>query len=330
MSRGVFEDGGSLSIGGITMKVNPSKALYIKLGSSGQWERECIYETQTLRLGYTEINHDICLRGEWDKAAGECARFRSDTGAITRDVNQIRKFYEAGEDVLWVTFHANMLWWCFSRPEVTQLPDKTKVRPVIDKWRCTDIKRHPLQMDLLSGSLLSMQGFRGTICSVHEFKYLVNKINGTMPKEVEEAQITLSELENKLEVIIRDLHWKDFEILIDLIFRQAGWQRVSPLGETQRTLDLDLLSPITGDRYGVQIKSKASLADFRNYQQQFEDMQGYSKFYFVVHSPSSDLKNTREYNDFELILPHEVARLAVKYGLTEWIIAKAGGAANIA
>lgn len=305
-------------------KINPSKGLYIKLGSSGQWEHGCVHETQSLRLGYTEVDHDICLRGEWDKVAEQCKPFRSDAGSITRDVNQIRKFYETGEDVLWTTFHGNLLWWCFSKPEVNQLPDKTKIRPVIGKWKCCDIKGHRLQMDQLSGSLLSMQGFGGTICSVHEFKYLVNKLNGTMPKEVEEAQASLSRLENKLEVIIRNLHWKDFETLIDLIFRQGGWQRVSLLGQTQKTLDLDLLSPITEDRYGVQIKSKARLVDFENYQKQFEDMQGYSKFYFVVHSPSSNLKKITGHNDFELILPHKVARLAVKYGLTEWIIAKVG------
>lgn len=306
-------------------KISPSEALYIKLGSSGQWERKCIYKTQTLRLGYVEVDHDACLRGEWNKVQNQRESFRSNAGAITRDVNQIRKFYEAGEDVLWVTFYANRLWWCFSKPNVTQLSDKTKTRPVIGKWKCTDIKGRTLRMDQLSGSLISMQAFRGTICSVHEFDYLINKINGTIPKRAKEAQLTLSKLVNRLEKVIQDLYWKDFEILIDLIFRQAGWQRVSPLGETQKTLDLDLLSPITGDRYGVQVKSKASLADFQNYQHQFEDMGGYSRFYFVVHSPSSDLKGTITHGNFELILPHEVARLAIRYGLSEWVIAKAGG-----
>jgi len=288
----------------------------------GGWEHECIYDIQSLKLGYNDVNHDTCLRGEWDKVEKDCARFRKSKQAISSDLTQIRYFYESDEKVLWVTFHANVLWWCFSKSKVTQPPDKTKFRLVIGKWRCTDIKERTLQMDQLSGSLLSMQSFRGTICSVHEFEYLVNKINGTMPKKVEEAQTSLSDLENKLEVIIQNLHWKDFEILVDLIFRQAGWQRVSPLGETQKILDLDLLSPITNSRYGVQIKSKANLMDFKNYQQQFEDMQGYSKFYFVVHSPSSDLKNIIEHDDFELILPHDIARLAVKYGLAEWIIAK--------
>jgi hypothetical protein len=308
------------------MKINPRKALYIKLGSKGEWEHECIYETPSLKLGYRAVDHNLCLRGEWDKVAEQCNR--SDAGAITRDVKQIREFYEAGEDVLWVTFHANMLWWCFSRTEVTQLPNKTKTRPVDVGWNCYDIKGHPLLMNQLSGSLQSMQGFRGTICSVRESNYLINKINGIMPKEVKEAQTTLFELGKKLEVIIKTLHWKDFEILIDLIFRQTGWQRVSPLGGPQKTLDLDLCCPITREKYTVQVKSQASLADFKVYQQQCKDMQGYSKFYFVVHSPSSDLKNIMEHNDFELISPHEVARLAIKYGLTEWIIAKAGGTAN--
>jgi hypothetical protein len=306
-------------------KISPSEALYIKLGSSGEWEHQCVRETQTLRLGYSEVDHDICLRREWDKVKKQCKSFRSDEAAATRDVHQIRKFYEAGEDVLWVTFYANKLWWCFSKPEVTQLEDQTKSRPVIGKWQCTNIEEHPLRMDQLSGSLISMQAFRGTICSVREFDYLIKKINGIIPKRVEEAQGTLSTLENKLEKIIQDLHWKDFEILIDLIFRQAGWQRVSCLGETQKALDLVLLSPITKDRYIVQAKSKARLADFEEYQKEFKDVRGeYSRFYFVVHSPSQDLKKAETKGNFELILVHEVAQWAIKYGLTEWIIAKAG------
>lgn len=105
------------------MEVKPSEALYIKLGSKDdKWENGCIHEKQILKLGYKEINHELCLRGEeWEtKVKEECKNFRrSNVGAATRDVNQIRWFYEAKKDVLWITFHANMLWWCFSTPEVT-------------------------------------------------------------------------------------------------------------------------------------------------------------------------------------------------------------------
>jgi hypothetical protein len=305
-------------------KINPRKALYIKLGREGSWERDCIEHDQTLRLGYREASHDFCLKGKWDMVTQQLRAIRKDLGAATRDVNQIRAFYESDEDVLWVTFYGDRLWWCFSRPQVTQLGDKTKTRPSVGKWISTDITDKPLQISQLSGKLVSMQGFRGTICSVREIEYLVQKINGDEPKAVKAARETQSDLEQKLEVIIRGLHWKDFEILIDLVFRQAGWQRISAVGEAQKTLDLDLLSPITSERYGVQIKSRASMTDFKSYQQQFKDMQGYARFYFVVHTPSRDLEQSPKSDDFQLLLLPDIARLATKYGLTDWIIAKAG------
>ncbi|MBA3356762.1 MAG: hypothetical protein H0U18_12670 [Pyrinomonadaceae bacterium] len=125
------------------------------------------------------------------------------------------------------------------------MEDKSKTRPVIGQWRPTDINDKPLQKNQLSGRLLSTEGFRGTICSVKEFDYLVQRINGKPLKQKAEAEKALLTLEEKIETLIRGVHQKDFEILIDLIFRQAGWQIVSVLGGTQKTIDLDLLSPIT-------------------------------------------------------------------------------------
>jgi hypothetical protein len=120
------------------------------------------------------------------------------------------------------------------------------------------------------------------------------------------------------------LHPKDFEILVDLIFRQAGWQRVSVLGETQKLIDLDLLSPVTSERYAVQVKSKANRAEFESYKQKFADMQGYTRCYFVVHTPSTDLVEAKAPTDtIKLLQPKDVARLAAKYGLADWVIDKA-------
>ena len=119
------------------------------------------------------------------------------------------------------------------------------------------------------------------------------------------------------------MYWPDFEILIDLIFRQAGWQRVSKLGGIQKTIDLDLLSPIMEERYAVQVKSQAGLSQFKKYQERFQDMKGYSKIYFVVHTPDTDLqKYDLEDNVFELIFSDKIAQLAIKYGLIEWIMNK--------
>ena len=74
---------------------------------------------------------------------------------------------------------------------------------------------------------------------------------------------------------------------------------------------------------GVQVKSKASLAEFSSYQQQCGDMPDFARFYFVVHTPLDDLEKASTKGKFELWLPGQVAHLAVKYGLAEWIIGKA-------
>jgi hypothetical protein len=46
---------------------------------------------------------------------------------------------------------------------------------------------------------------------------------------------------------------------------------------TLKTLDLDLICPITSERYGVQTMSRANLAKFEDYPEKFADMQGYTR-----------------------------------------------------
>jgi len=305
--------------------INPPTAFYIKLGEGGCWERDCIQQHHTLRIGYHEVPHEACQRGQWDEVKAALRVDHEDPGAVTRHTNQVQSFYEAGPDVLWVTFFGKRLYWCFSRPEVTLLPDKTKTRPVSGQWSSLDITGAPLDMGRLNGKLLSMQGFHGTICSVKEFGYLVQKINGIIPAAVREGEVALAALEQRIEDLIRSLGPKDFEILIDLIFRQAGWQRTGVLGKTEKTIDLDLISPITAERFAVQVKSRADLAEFRSYQEQYADMQGYTRLYFVVHTPAHNLAAIMDDpgDDVRFWGPREIAHWAVKYGLADWIITRA-------
>jgi hypothetical protein len=307
--------------------ISPSKALYIKLGEGGKYESDCIEKEQTLRISYRKISHELCLNDEWDKVLDEVRdklKMDAKEGAAKNHRNQIKLFYEPDETVLWVTFFNNCLYWCFSKPDVTLLSDKTKIRSAIDQWSCKDIKGDLLDKKRLSGRLLSMESYRGTICVVREFEYLKQKINGDMPKDEQEAREALIILKNKAENIIRKLHWRDFEILIDLIFRQSGWQRINELGGILKTLDLDLISPITLERYGVQIKSEADAKEFRDYKERFAKLDGYTHFYFIVHSPSKDLAQMKKKDEnIDIWLPQDIADLAVKYGLADWIIDKA-------
>ena len=302
--------------------INPKKAYYIKLGRNGVWEKDCLEVSQTLKLGYREISHELCLLGRWDEVQQELLEKRDAVGAATRDKNQIRAFYESDEQVLWVTFFGDRLYWCFSNSEIILLSDKNKSRSVIGQWSSSDFAGKPLQKSQLSGVLLRMQGFRRSICQVKELKYLVEKINGVVHPEIESALQVKADFERKIETLIRKLTWKDFELLVDLLFRQAGWQRMASLGKTEKTIDLDLYSPITDERFLVQVKSSANLSKLQSFKEGISDFQDYDRAYFLVHTPSNDLIQNKIQDDVEVWLSSDIARRVVMFGLAEWIINK--------
>lgn len=304
-------------------KIEANRVLFIKLGQGGEFEKECIENNQTLRLGYNEVDHKQCLTGHWEKVHDYfTTEENSKTFVATSHSNQIKQFYEEDEKTLWITFYANKLWWCFSKPEITLLSDKTKSRPVIGKWSDKDINGNVLLAGNISGKLLKTQGFRGTICRVPEEKYALAKINCEQIKEVLEVEQAMFNLKTKLTLLIQNLQWKDFETLVDLIFRQAGWQRVGDKGKTQKTLDLELFAPVTGERGIVQIKSESDLHQFLSYQEKFATMNDYDKFFYVVHTAKNNLMTYENETDTKLYLVDKVAELTVSAGLVEWVIQK--------
>lgn len=308
-------------------KVKADKAVFIKLGSGGAWEKECI-EKGVLRLGYDAVPHEACLEGGelWETEIRESFPYGNDSGAITRHINQVKKFYEEPETTLWITFFGDCLYWCFSKPDISKLDDQSKIRPVIGKWSNTDINGNELIKGRLSGKLLATQSFQGTICDVREFDYLLHKINGTYEPHVQEAEIALGALITAVKPIIKNLHPKDLETLTDLIFREAGWQRTGVAGEVEKDIDLDLISPLTSERIAVQVKSQASLRTYEDYKSRFENMNGYSRFYFVTHSENKMLRDAVSVIDDELMIfwdVHKLAEHSVKTGLVGWLLDKA-------
>jgi len=305
-------------------KVKSEDARYIKLGKGGIFEQACIEQNHTIRLSYSAEPHDMCLSQNWEGVRQWFIdKGDSDAGAATRHRDQIRDFYEAAEDVLWVTFYKNQLWWCQAEAQVHLLPDGTKERKTLSGWHNKDIAGKSLSMTFLSGQLTSMQGFRGTICKVKSFDYLVHKINGEKSKKEKDALEARQALAETLIAIIQKLPWKEFELLVDLVFRQAGWQRLGAVGGKQQTLDLDLWSPITQENYLVQIKSQATQQQFEQFQEDASGIRQYARCYFVVHSPKGGLEEAPESDLYKLWLSKDIANLVVQYGLADWVIAKA-------
>ncbi|MCX6159087.1 MAG: hypothetical protein NTY74_13995 [Ignavibacteriae bacterium] len=304
-------------------KIKPSKVLFIKLGEGGKYERGCIEKDQTLRIGYNTVNHQYCIKRNWEAVHNYfTTREDSKNFVATSHTNQIKQFYVEDKNTLWITFYANKLWWCFSKPSIKLLSDKTKTRPVIGKWSDKDIHGNVLLAGNISGKLLKTQGFRGTICRVPEEKYALAKINCEQLKEVVEVEKAMHNLQMKLTYLIQHLQWKDFETLVDLIFRQAGWQRAGDKGKTQKSIDLELFAPVTGERAIVQIKSQSNAKEFESYQEKFAQMTNYDKFFYVVHSDKGTLKNYENETETILYTVEKVAELTISAGLVDWVIKK--------
>lgn len=297
---------------------------YLKLGRRGVWEKACIEQEQTLRLGYESPHHQDSLNGNWEAVEDHWLQVRNgDRGAARRDVGQIKDFYELLESDIWITFYRGRMYWCHAHKEVHELNDGSRIRYVIGEWSSKDKKENPLLIENIDGRVTKVQGFRGTICTVESPEYVRRKIEGELQPEVETAKQALHELESKIEDLIKGLWWKDFELLIDLIFSRAGWQRVSLLGKTQKDIDLDMFSPITQKRAFVQIKSKANHRQLKTYQDVFNQYGQYDEMYFVFHTPSKNLKQATTSDPRVGIWDvSRVAKLVVQTGTADWLINK--------
>lgn len=305
-------------------RINASQVRFIKLGRNGKWESDCLEGLDScIRLGFQSKQHKKSLAGDWIAVFNYWFTTGGKTkGKATEFTNQVKAFYTADEQTLWITFYKRKLYWCFASREVEELPDGTRIRRTLGPWSCCDVKGKELYIDNLSGALTKVQGFRGTICTVDQGIYLLKRLNGELLPEVALAVDCLDRLEASLPSLIQKLGWKDFELLCDLIFTQAGWQRVSAVGNVQKTIDLELLSPVSGRRAAVQVKSRADLKSFLQYQERFEEMSQYNEVYFVVHTPSKELAEHQSESQIVLLTADRLAKLVVSAGLSQWLIGK--------
>lgn len=287
----------------------------------GAWEEECLRDG-VIRFGYQETPHDLCIARRWDEVRDFWAERRGNATTATNDVRQIRTFYESTESSLFITFAQGLLHWC--RPsgpvEVLATEEGNRRRATVDGWHSKSIGGQPLSSDRLSGNLLKVQMFKGTICKVKQRDYLLRKLNDELSPEVMAAEEAEGTMIAAIVGLMRLLTWQDFELLVDLISSASGWRRVGIVGGVQKTLDLELLLPSTGWRAFVQIKSQATPANLRDYAARFTQADIYQHMFFVWHTGSiADEKA----DGITLIEPERLARMCHDAGLASWLRDKA-------
>jgi hypothetical protein len=299
-------------------KLDATEAYFIKLGRRGVWERECLRDG-TLRFGYSETPHDLCVNRDWEAVRQIWLEKRGSAGAATNDIRQIRAFYEADENAIYLTFAGGLLHWCRPSGPVSLLPDQgnDRKRATIDGWHSTSVGGTPLTVDRLSGQLLKVQMFQGTICRVKPFDYLIRKLGDELSPEIIAADEAERALLNAIVSLMRLLTWQDFELLVDLVFSSSGWRRVSVVGRTQKTVDIDMILPTTDERAFVQVKSQANAASLRDYADRFKESETYDRMFFVWHTGNIDSPD--DLDNVTLIGPERLSQMVLDAGLASWL-----------
>jgi hypothetical protein len=305
----------------LSARIEASSVRYIKLGPKGAWEKHCI-EEGTLRFGHREVPHALALTRDRESIRAHLLPLGYDATAASDKAREILDFYDQDETALWVTFYAGKLWWCFADAQVQELgPDSplgSRMRRALGGWSSVSAAGQPLEMNALSGRLTRTAAYRKTTCRIVEAApYLLARLNDETEPEVAALTSARTALLSALVAVIRRLTWQDFELLVDLIFTASGWRRTGAVGGVQKTVDIELELPTTGERAFVQVKSETSPAEFRTYRDALAEREE-GRMFYAYHSGKIGVEEVGE--EITILGPERIAEMTVSAGLLDWII----------
>ena len=302
---------------------SPRQVRYVKLGEGGRWEQVCL-DRGIIRMGFGAGHSErfqLCEGGQWSVLTDAFIANGRDKGTATRFTNELRLFFEDGGETLWITFIGESLYWGYVDP-TSPAPHRDGdgvYRTIRDGWSRVDVGGEVLTKDKLSGALCKLASYRGTSCAVDVAEYVVRRLNGQKLPIVERAVTAAHEMKAATVGLLRLLTPTDFELLVDLVFSTSGWRRVGAVGKTQKTLDLDITLPSTGERAFVQVKSHTNSAELADYIRRFDELRGsHSRMFFVHHTGTAVTDDAR----ISVIGPDQIAELVMDAGLVTWLIRK--------
>jgi hypothetical protein len=301
----------------------PSAVRYIKLGQGGAWAADAI-EQSIVPFGFSQVSHAACAAGDWDEVRRQLAAGGRTKVGVTQGVRELQEFYELPGDALWITFADRHLYWAFAWPAVVAFDNPApgswhRFRPCVEGWSRLGLTGEPLATSSLSSALTRVAGFRQTVCTVERQDYLLRRIRGDEEPLLAKAREVRSELERVALDMIAGLDWRDFEIMVDLLFARGGWRRQSALAAGEVDIDLLLDNPVTREVAWVQVKSAAGQAVLDDYVERFRRDGSAQHFFFVCHSPAGVLQAPAEPRIHIWVGP-ELARAALSAGLFDWLV----------
>lgn len=306
--------------------ISASKANYIKLGEKGSYEQFC-FKNGVIALGFYEVPYENSFNPETVYETFSKLGHRQHT--CTAYKNQVASFYNSDEQTLWFTLADGKLWWCFAEPDVKYIgedkiksPNGSRHLQTIDGWHDSDINGDPLLIPHLNGNLTKISGYQGTICTLDNDRreYLLNRINGKEAPQILKAHENKESILSSIVDMMRMLNPKDFELLVELVFAQSGWQRLNTSGGSQKTVDIEMYLPSTGEYAFAQVKSETNQKQLEKYESALEQRDETYMFY-VYHTTAKPLVATTSRT--RLIDEIRLADMVLNAGLFDWLLKKA-------
>ncbi|HFQ2065639.1 TPA: hypothetical protein ACMEXM_000894 [Klebsiella variicola subsp. variicola] len=128
-------------------KIIPTAIQFIKLGEAGEWKQQC-QSDGTLRFGYHETPNSLCVEGRWEDVHDILLNIRDRQKVVaTSDVRQIKTFYRAGTETVFITLWGGFLYWCLPTGQVCDTDPAT-----LQIWFVPELLESDADLLLINGA----------------------------------------------------------------------------------------------------------------------------------------------------------------------------------
>lgn len=249
------------------------------------------------------------------------------TGYVRYDSAQValKTLLDRPSQHLWITFQDGFLWWCTVHDQAEISPTGQSreggnfwLRCAVP-WSNRSVGGRPLAITDLPGIATTTAGFQGTVCRPGGEEAILRIIRDEDDPAVAAAAEARQAYERAVMTLIERLHYKDFEVLVDLVLSRTGWARLAKLGGATEGVDVEVENATSGEVAFVQVKSAASQRVLDDYVARFnERRERYSRMVFAVHSPGGALVAPSDL-PVQIWDGPKVAQLVVTLGLGDWV-----------
>jgi hypothetical protein len=311
----------------------PQSVLYVKNGAGGKWWLAAKANGQ-IHAGWSNVPRELLTNPDYEAIKQHEIDDYARAGKLRKslavaDANALWRLLDAPSQHVWITFEDSSMWWCTVRDGAVINPTGRDEHSgnfwlVCDrKWSNESlVHKRKLAISMLPGTVSATAGFRATVAKPKAWETILRIIRDEQDDDAIKAAEARASYVAAIDKMVKRLHWKDFELLIDLVFARTGWTRISVLGATQKDIDMEVRNLTADEIAFVQVKSESDQAELNRYVERFEAQSDrYARMIFAVHT-SEGLTAPADDPRIQVWTGERIAPLVVGLGLGEWVETK--------